>query len=185
MVSTRYEILDGLPSSGPVPRWIPDSWRRRGAEGVVLRFHPQQGPPWVGNFRPGMTHCTVVLPHPNGADLFVVAGGQPYVVNPDNGAAHASRGVVVSALWPIEGSPDLLVERQGQEFFRLGRDGVAWHTRRLSWDGFEDVHVGANRVWGQAWSPANQAWHPFSVDLDTGRATGGAPGLPEPGHAGD
>jgi hypothetical protein len=174
----QFEVLPGLPTDGPLPRWIPESWKRTGREGVVVRFTPEKQPPWTGNFRPGPTALSTAVPHPNGQDTLVVAGGNAYLVNIELGLAELLDTSPISGCWRVDGGPELLLEAQGLAFFRLGADGIVWHTRRISWDGFQNVTVGPFSVTGQAWSPLTQEFHPFIVDLETGRVTGGAPQVP-------
>ena len=70
--------------------------------------------------------------------------------------------------------PGWLLDRQGLAIARLGPQGLLWHTRRLSWDGFTEFRVVGNKLHGLAWSPGKDCWHPFSVDLRTGRSEGGS-----------
>ena len=54
-----------------------------------------------------------------------------------------------------------------------------WHTPRISWDGFQNVRLEAEQLAGEAWSPVEDRWLPFSVDLETGRIDGGSYNGPE------
>lgn len=145
----------------------------------MVRFLQSDGGTWIGNFRPGSLSFSDALPHPDGRHVLVFAGGEPYLVDPDGGVGAALGGMPVSAAWAIEGSVDLLCEVQELAFLRLGRDGIVWHSRRITWDGFDSLTVGPDRVWGVAWSPVADASYPFSIDLRTGRTSGGAPDVPD------
>lgn len=64
---------------------------------------------------------------------------------------------------------------QSLAFARFGADGIIWHTKRLSWDGFRDVQIENNRLIGYGWSIESREdrWCLFHVDLATGSSTGG------------
>lgn len=175
----EYEILPGLPPIGPLPSWFPAESVRTGREGFVVRFTTSSGRQWTGNFATGLGGVSDVLPHPDGTRLIVLAEGDAYVVDVEEESAVAAG--VISDAWAIPGSADLLCSFQGLALYRLGPQGVVWHTRRLSWDGFRNIRLGADRAWGQAWSPLEDGrLHAFSVDLATGRSKGGAPSAPNP-----
>jgi len=55
----RFEILPGLPSSGPPALYFTE--RGKFSEGVVVRFYPKRSEPWVGNFFGGLTEYNAVL----------------------------------------------------------------------------------------------------------------------------
>lgn len=77
-------------------------------------------------------------------------------------------------LWPVSDPPGIVFSLQGLAFLRIGPSGVLWRTRRISWDGFMAIEVGANRMTGLAWSPVDDEWVPFSVHLATGQVEGGS-----------
>jgi len=56
-----------------------------------------------------------------------------------------------------------------------GREGLAWQTARLSWEGIRIVGIGAkdNALHGFGWSLMTDKEVAFSVDLRTGTHTGG------------
>jgi hypothetical protein len=64
--------------------------------------------------------------------------------------------------------------RQGLALARFGPEGLIWHTRRLSWDGFDQLTISGGEVTGLAWSPIDEQWHQFRVELSSGRSVGGS-----------
>ncbi len=172
----RFEVLAGLPSTGPLPRWIPESWRKSGREGYVVRFFPSHGDAWVGNFKPGIDSAFGVYPHPDGSRLLVVSGGDLYAVDVDTGVVN-EMDQWASQVLELSGSTDLVMELSGLAFYRLGAEGVVWHTRRISWDGFRSVRIDDGEIRGEAWSIENE-FVPFCVDVRTGRSSGG-PQVPD------
>ena len=103
----------------------------------------------------------------------VVAAGDLWVVNVALRTAEMVLPAISSALEVSE--PDgWILSRQGLALARFGPAGLLWHTRRLSWDGFDHVSCVGGEVQGLAWSPPDGHWHPFKVDANTGRSAGGS-----------
>ena len=173
-----FKRLAGLPPYGPQPRLIPDGWGRGVREGVVVEFRRADGTTWVGNFEPGIRGVDDVRWHPNGLDILVTANGQMYRVDP----ASERCALVASAicgLWLYSDPPCLLLSDQDCAFFSVGPRGLLWSTRRISFDGFQNISVHSDSVEGEAWSPTDCRWHPFRVDLTDGSVIGGSYNGPE------
>lgn len=168
---TNFRLLPGLPAYGPLARAFPPEWGRLGREGIVVAFDGDRGT-WTGNFASDNVGLCTVLQHPDGMRVLVLASGDLWCVDPNlETAEHQLYGV--DALWLV---PDgYVVNWQGLAFARFGQAGILWHTRRISWDGFRDVAITADRLTGAAWSPVDAAgWLPFEVSLTTGASTGGS-----------
>jgi len=156
---------------------FPEEWASHGREGLVVEFAGADGTTWVGNFRPGLGGLDAVRWHPNGVLVLVAAAGSLWCVDPDSRSAEEIAPAVFK-IWEFEPG-DLLIDDQGLAFVRLRRSGVVWHTRRISWDGFQNVQLEAEHITGEAWSPIEDRWLPFTVDLETGRVAGGSYTGPE------
>ena len=52
-VQRRYEILDGLPTYGPMYVPVSEDGEPFYSEGFVVRFYKSDGSEWVANFKPG------------------------------------------------------------------------------------------------------------------------------------
>ena len=50
-----FEILTGLPGTGPWPEQFSATGLGTHSEGFVVRFVPDHGEAWIGNFLPGLT----------------------------------------------------------------------------------------------------------------------------------
>lgn len=168
-----HHILPGLPPYGALARACPPDWGARGREGLVVEFTTSTGRLWVGNFANGMNGIREVVQHPDGLRVLVFSGGDGWSVDIDGEDAQLLVHTI-DGLWPVQGG--LILSRQGLAFLRLGRDGVLWHTRRLSWDGFQNVRIDGDRLTASAWSPGSDEWAECSVDLRTGAASGGSYG---------
>jgi hypothetical protein len=168
----RFEVLPGLPPYGDWPEWVPAT--ARGREGFVVRFTPDDGSEWVGNFAGGLSSFDHVCDHPNGRDVVVVAGGQAFVVDPATRALVESFGGQIEEVIPVP-ELGLLVFGNGLWFEALGPSGRCWTTRRLSWDGMRELRREGLRLSGEAWYPmAGGYWVPFEVNLASGECSGGS-----------
>jgi len=161
-----------LPPYGPPATAIPAEWSRLGREGFVVEFTTESGP-WVANFQPGLEGLDLVSVHPNKERAVIIASGDLWVVSLMERRAEWLLPAIDAALEVYD--PDGWVfSRQGLALARLGPEGLIWHTRRLSWDGFDQLTIGDGEVRGLAWSPMDEAWHPFRVELTSGRSEGGS-----------
>lgn len=77
-------------------------------------------------------------------------------------------------IWPVTNPAGYLLNNQGLGFLRLSADGVLWRSRRISWDGFSDLRFEGERLTGKAWSPVEDTWLPFELDVRSGHAEGGS-----------
>ncbi len=167
-----FEVLPGLPPYGALPKLINNTGSPVSREGLVVRFLPETSTEWVGNFQHGFGRLNLVVPHPNCRDVVVIAGGECYVVDPDTQAFTAGVGHHVEHCMAIPETTALLFSN-GLELWRLGPSGIEWCTRRLAWDGFRNLGVTEAEATAEA-GHFDGSWHPFRVDLATGRALGGA-----------
>jgi hypothetical protein len=165
-------ILPGLPPHGLLPTAFPTEWGHLGREGTVVGFVTDAGV-WVGNFRPGLGGLHFAGLHPNKLDVVVIAAGDLWAVNPHDRTA-VQILPAIDAILEVQNSEGWVFSRQGIALARLESKGLMWHTRRLSWDGFDQLHIVGNELRGLAWSPGDDTWCPFSVELNTGKSTGGS-----------
>jgi hypothetical protein len=56
----------------------------------------------------------------------------------------------------------------------LGSGGVAWVSERLSWEGLRIREISGKSVRGAGWDAIADQEVEFTVDLETGRHSGGA-----------
>lgn len=175
---TTFRRLPGLPPYGPVAVAFPPHWGSGAREGLVVEFAPNAGGAWVGNFQPGIGGVDDVRSHPNGRDVLVIANGSLWIVNPATRTADEVASAVFD-VWPVTNPDGYLLNNQGIGFLRLSADGVMWKSRRISWDGFSDLRFEGERLTGQSWSPVEDTWLPFELDVRTGRVEGGSYTGPE------
>jgi hypothetical protein len=166
----RVTLLPGLPATGPMATPFASDWGRLGREGTVVEFETDRST-WVGNFEPGLWGLTAV--HPHGDRAIVLARGDVWIVDPEQRSGECVLPVVDDLL-EVDDPKGWIFSRQGLALARIGPAGLVWHTRRISWDGLADLRVVGGKVIGTAYSHIDDGWHPFSVDLRTGRASGGS-----------
>jgi hypothetical protein len=139
---------------------------------MVVEFNTEAGT-WVGNFQPGLGQLQFAGTHTNMLDMVVIAGGDLWIVNPRERTAIRMLPSL-EAILEVHNPEGWVFNRQDIALARLGPNGLMWHTRRLSWDGFDQLRIIQTEISGLAWSPIDDQWHPFTVDLNTGKSTGGS-----------
>jgi hypothetical protein len=105
--------------------------------------------------------------------FIVISNGAGYVVDPDSGAFVADVGHYIHDVVPV---PELkaLVFGDTLAFQALGEDGqLLWCSDRISLDGMQNLSRDGLLLNGEAWD-LDQSWHPFVVDLRTGKHSGGS-----------
>ena len=168
-----WRILPGLPPYGKRAISVPERWGMTGQEGLVVEFGIAAAEPWVVNFRRGYLSLDAVRKHPNGKHVLVIAGGDAWFVAPQLRRIEQFERPI-DGIWEIPGSDDLVFSSQGLAFLRLGASGIIWHTRRLSWDGFDQLPIVAGKLEGLSWTPLGDEWLPFKVDPLSGKSLGGS-----------
>jgi hypothetical protein len=164
-------VLPGLPPYGALATPFPLEWGKSGREGLVVEF-AVDSESWVANFKPGGGGIQLAETLPDGRRAVVVSSGDLWVVDPVARSADLLLPAVDSAL-PVNAPAGWIFTRQSIAFARLGPQGLLWHTKRLSLDGFDWVRIEDDRLSGVAWTGVDDDWAPFEVELATGRSQGG------------
>jgi hypothetical protein len=170
-MSLSVTILPGLPAYGPLATCFPTDWGGSCREGTVVEFKADNFS-WVGNFQPGIGGIELADVHPNKHAAVVVSCGNLWVVDPVQRTASFALPAIDAAI-PVRDPDGWLFSRQGLAIARFGPQGLSWHTKRLSWEGFDQVHVVGDELTGLAFDPMADCWLPFRVDIRTGRSSGG------------
>ncbi|MBO9710689.1 MAG: hypothetical protein J7521_21005 [Caulobacter sp.] len=162
--------LPGLPPYGEPAKNFPDPDAFR--EGLVVEFTPSTGERWIGNFATGGKRLDGVHDDLGEAAVVVVSGGDVYLVD----ARERHVALVTPWVKTLRFEPDLglFVLVDDCEVTALGRSGIKWRSRRVSWDGITEVHRDGSVLKGLAHYPQELPPAPFEIDLMTGEATGGS-----------
>lgn len=110
---------------------------------------------------------------PDAAWICAVAGGYAYLI--DTRAPARWEQVVyrpVTAVTAVA-EHDLLIFSSFHSLLAWGRDGKAWQTGRLSWDGIRITSVQGETLLGLGWDMRTDQELPFEVDWKTGEHRGG------------
>lgn len=170
----RYDILDGLPSYGPMYIPVSEDGEQFYSEGFVVRFYKSDGSEWIANFKPGWTDCCLVVDYPDKNRIVVIANGQGYIMTPDQQIPIDTFGGDIKEAIKKEDNKIILVD---DIYVRLIHDrGTVWQSERISWDGIKDLKLQNNILTGLSYDPMDSIneWIPFSVDLDSKEITGGS-----------
>lgn len=168
-----WEVLEGLPPYGDPALPFSATGLGNHREGLVVRFSSPDSLSWTGNFQRGYGECETVVRHPNGRDVVVVAGGSAYVVDPAEKKVLRHFGADLQFAADVS-SVDALVLGNGLWFESLTANGEGWRTRRISWDGIRSARVEGTELHGEAYSPFDDHWYAFTVDLINGNVSGGS-----------
>ncbi|WP_242342077.1 hypothetical protein [Anaeromyxobacter terrae] len=159
-----FEILPGLPGTGPYPEQFTTSGATH-REGFVVRFTADQGESWVGNFQRGSggRYLSAVFEHPTMARFFVISGGQAYVIDPSMRRCVETFGPDVREGVRNERRLVLATDTEAIVVEPLG----TWVSERLAWDGIADLELEGDRLRGLGMDAINDEWRPIEVDLQT------------------
>jgi hypothetical protein len=180
----RAEVLAEAPLIAPARQFVypravagEEDALARGALRVLV--HPAVGGTFLatcalGFTDPGMPSGVWACPNPE--EICLVAGGYAYVVHTADPLACTQIGLrpVVEVL--VLAELGLLVFVGFHALVGWGRNGLAWETRRLSWEGvrIEGVEgVEGDALRGFGWDLRTDKEVGFVVDLKTGDAVGG------------
>ena len=161
----RFDRMICFDGSGPC-----------GPDSLWYRFEPLAREPWVGRFAHGAVEYSYVLATPSPRHCCVILSGQAYVVDvihPDRTAALPHPDVVDHVSAPDD---SLLVLITFTELIGILKNGRWWESDRLASDEIRNVRVDGDRVRGEGWVAATDAWTPFTLDAQTGRVIEGGPG---------
>jgi hypothetical protein len=151
----------------------------RGALHVLV--HPAAGGTFLATCARGFSDPampTGIFACPNPRELCAVAGGYAYVIdtNSPERSTHIPLKPVAEVL--VLAEHGLLVFVGFHAMIAWGREGLAWQTARLSWEGIRVTGVrtdenGVEILHGFGWDMRTDKEVEFSVDLRTGTHTGG------------
>lgn len=165
--------LSALPVEGAPAIGFSATGRGLQSEGFVVAVAMADGSHWTGNFVRGMTRFDFAVAHPNSRSMIFIAGGAGYIVDPESRMVSEHFGAAITGAIAHPSRSWLVFNNQGVGFLALGESGWVWASRRISYDGLEDLAVQGSTLKGNAWDPGD-SWAPFVLDLDTGEHTGGA-----------
>jgi hypothetical protein len=147
----------------------------RGA--LVLEVHPSAGGTFLATCALGFSDPampTGIYACPNPRELCAVAGGYAYILDTasPNRSTHIPLRPVAEVLVLVEQA--LLIFVGFHSLVAWGREGLAWTTARLSWEGIRITGIHADgTLHGFGWSMKTDKEVEFAIHLGTGTHTGG------------
>jgi len=170
----KYEILEALPTYGPMYIPVTENEEAFYSEGFAVRFYKLDGTNWVANFKPGWTDLKIIYELKDTSNLLVIACGTCYLMNPEETKPISVFGVGYSTVFKTEDGR--LVLQDQTDLTIVETNGNHWDTERISWDGLKDLKLENNIVTGLAYDPMNDAdeWVNFTFDINVKTLTGGS-----------
>lgn len=175
------EVLKAPPLIAPArqftyPRQIAGEEDALARGALLLMVRPAQGGSFLATCALGFTDLAMpsgVSACPNPDELCAIAGGYAYVID----ASHPERSTHI-ALKPVVQvlaipSHDLLLFVGFHTLYAWGRQGEAWKTGRLSWEGVRVTGVDGDTLHGTGWNMFTDQDVPFTVNLRDGSHEGG------------
>ncbi len=177
----EVEVLRAQPLIAPArrytyPREVTGEEEAMARGALELMVRPQVGGAFLATCSLGFkdpTMPTGVWASPRAAEMCAVAGGYAYLVDttaPERVTQIPLRPVTAVRVLEAEG---LLVFAGFMNLVAWGREGLAWETGRLSWEGVTLGEVVDGKLTGTGWEMVSDRELPFAVDLTTGRHEGG------------
>lgn len=169
----RFEILEALPTYGPMYISVTRDNEPFFSQGLSIRFNKKDETDWVANFQPGWTGLNAVY-ELDQENLLIIAGGTCYLMNPENTKPLEVFGVGYETV--IKTLDNRLILQDLTDITIIESDGSHWKTERISWDGLKNLKLDGNLVSGLSFDPINdkKAWVEFVVDLEKRNVTGGS-----------
>jgi len=170
----QYEILDALPTYGPMYIPVTKNGEPFFSEGFVVRFYKPDGTEWVANFQPGWTDLKEIYELKDTSNLLVIACGICYIMNPNETKPISVFGVGYVKV--LKTQDERLILQDQTDLTIIETNGFHWDTERISWDGLKELNIENNIVSGLSYDPMNDAdeWITFTFDIDTKTLTGGS-----------
>ncbi|MXN89704.1 hypothetical protein GR160_00555 [Flavobacterium sp. Sd200] len=174
-MATKFEILKSLPSTGPMYVSVSEenTFYSDFSEGFVVRFYKKDGSEWVANIQRGLTNFDTVIELTESSNIIVIAGGQAYIINPENTKPISFFGSQYK--YSISNTEGQCVLSDYTGLTIIEPDGKYWHSERISIDGIEDLRIEDDIVYGVVYMPIDDAdeWLDFSYNITTKIMTGG------------
>jgi hypothetical protein len=175
------EILKTPPLIAPArqyvwPERIPGEEDALARGALLLNVRPASGGNYLvtcalGFRDPSMPTGIFACPDPD--QICAVAGGYAYIA--DARAPDRPTHIPLRPVAAIHPAPEagLLLFAGFHTVLGWGRDGGAWQTARLTWEGLRVTGIEAHRAHGLGWDLRTDEEVPFTIDLATGEHQGG------------
>jgi hypothetical protein len=172
----RFEILESLPTYGPIYVPITHTGLSFFSEGYVVRFYSGDGSSWVANFEPGWTDFSGVYDFPDFNKTVVFAYGSCHIITANMQNSANSFGVGFTHVYQTADHILIAADQVDFTVIEVKNDKV-WTSGRISWNGFNDLKFDGDVITGLAFDPRTTQgegeWEKFSFNYRTHRVIGG------------
>ena len=110
---------------------------------------------------------------PDAAWICAVAGGYAYLIDTRDPARWEQVVYRPVTAVTVVAEQDLLLFSSFHSLLAWGREGKAWQTGRLSWDGIRITSIQGETLLGFGWDMKTDQELSFEIDLKTGKHSGG------------
>jgi hypothetical protein len=173
----EFELVSELRSNHTKRLFYPGAIESGGHDGLNVHVIPHESDEWIGTFafgHFGPKAITGICTTPSPTKLCVIAEGQAYLVDVVNPEACDSLRIIPVLAVRSSAKHRLLIFASHTELLAVGVDGIAWRKARLSWDSMKLTSMNDDKLCGVFWDIRSESEQGFTVDLATGRHTGGA-----------
>ena len=176
----QAEVLEQPPLIAPTRQYVyprkvagEEDTLARGA--LLIRVRPSAGGEFLATCARGFADLrmpTGLFPCPDSRELCAVAGGYAYII--DTAAPERSTHIPLRPVVEVLPNPEpaLLLFVGFQSIVAWGRNGLAWQSGRLSYEGIRVTGVERDDLRGFGWDLQTDKEMPFTLDLRTGKHTG-------------
>ena len=180
--SWQAELLSAAPLIAPArqfvwPMAIPGEEDALARGAVRMTVKPRLGANFLVTAALGFRDAampTGIWACPEADWICLVAGGYGYLAStlaPDKVTLLGMKPIV--EVVEVVETAELLLFVGFQTIVAWGRDGLAWETAKLSWEGIRGISVGETELTGLGWDLAADVEREFRLDLRTGKHVGG------------
>jgi len=174
LADKRYEILDGLPTYGPMYVSITHTGLPFYSQGFVVKFFKSDGTSWVANFEGGWTEFSAVYDFPRHKRTVVFAYGECYIMCDDEEKPLDVFGVDFSHVFQSSDNNTLIAVGNCDVTIIDVENDSNWRSDRISLDGFENLQFTDDCLTGLALDfDYGGKWLPFSMNCKTKEIVGG------------
>jgi hypothetical protein len=181
---TNYD-LDPLHELSPREDcyYFPGGTSIGGKDGLLLKVHPFHGNNWVGIFAfgyPPPTAKTGIYTYPDPDKLCVVSRGKGYIVQVDNPVVWEEiQPFPIIDVHPVPGL-DMIIFAGFTRLTAYRREGRAWKTKELSWDGIKITAITSKSLQVVGWDAPENKESTFYINMQDGTFEGDSiPPTPE------
>jgi hypothetical protein len=167
-----WEILPGFIGNLPVINF--PSEERVFSEELVIKIHPIDGIPWIGNFH-GVSsdYLTGIISTPQVNILAIIAKGKGYMVDVND----PQKSIIIPILPIVEvrfiSEPNIIIFISFTDIICYGSNGFLWKLK-VSCDGIRISDISKSNINGFAWDTVKGIEVPFEIIIEKGQLLGGA-----------